>query len=194
MPHQMSKNSIKKPISELLVLIPTPWNYRGIQLCCFISLAFFSIQWSARGLGKLCRYNGGMFFWGMGDCFIRLIKQQNGNVSLRRESARKGLHTTSGAQFAALLLVKSFVWFARAVVKWPSRSLGKSAYLSLWPPGYGVGDLVSSVAKGVCIWAKTMVGAWAARLARSTPLPTALEYLVALTLCVYFCCCFPFFL
>ena len=37
-----------------------------------------------------------------------------------------------------------------------------------------------------------MVGAWAARLARSTPLPTALEYLVALTLCVlclYFCCC-----
>ena len=194
MPHQMSKNSIKKPISELLVLIPTPWNYRGIQLCCFISLAFFSIQWSARGLGKLCRYNGGMFFWGMGDCFIRLIKQQNGNVSLRRESARKGLHTTSGAQFAALLLVKSFVWFARAVVKWPSRSLGKSAYLSLRPPGYGVGDLVSSVAKRVCIWAKTMVGAWAARLARSTPLPTALEYLVALTLCVYFCCCFLFFL
>ena len=114
MPHQMSKNSIKKPISELLVLIPTPWNYRGIQLCCFISLAFFSIQWSARGLGKLCRYNGGMFFWGMGDCFIRLIKQQNGNVSLRRESARKGLHTTSGAQFAALLLVKPVVWSARA--------------------------------------------------------------------------------
>ena len=38
-----------------------------------------------------------------------------------------------------------------------------------------------------------MVGVWAARLARSTPLPTALEYLVALTLCVYFCCCFLFF-
>ena len=30
-----------------------------------------------------------------------------------------------------------------------------------------------------------MVGAWAARLARSTPLPTALEYLVALTLCLF---------
>ena len=37
-----------------------------------------------------------------------------------------------------------------------------------------------------------MVGVWAARLARSAPLPTALEYLVALTLCVYFCCCFFF--
>lgn len=33
---------------------------------------------------------------------------------------------------------------------------------------------------------------WAARLARSAPLPTALEYLVALTLRVYFCCCFLF--
>ena len=39
-----------------------------------------------------------------------------------------------------------------------------------------------------------MVGVWAARLARGTPLPTALEYLMALTLCVYFCCCFLFFL
>ena len=38
-----------------------------------------------------------------------------------------------------------------------------------------------------------MVDVWAARLARSTPLPTALEYLVALTLCVYFCCCFLFY-
>ena len=38
-----------------------------------------------------------------------------------------------------------------------------------------------------------MVGVWAARLARGTPLPTALEYLMALTLCVYFCCCFLFF-
>ena len=82
----------------------------------------------------------------------------------------------------------------RAVVKWRHRCVAKSAYLSLWPPGYGVGDLVSSVAKGVCIWAKTMVDVWAARLARSTPLPTALEYLVALPLCVYFCCCFLFFL
>ena len=39
---------------------------------------------------------------------------QDGNVSWRRESARKGLNTTSGAQFAALPLVKPVVWFARA--------------------------------------------------------------------------------
>ena len=30
-----------------------------------------------------------------------------------------------------------------------------------------------------------MFGVWAARLARSAPLPTALEYLVALTLCLF---------
>ena len=30
-----------------------------------------------------------------------------------------------------------------------------------------------------------MVGVWAARLARTAPLPTALEYLVALTLCLF---------
>jgi len=36
-----------------------------------------------------------------------------------------------------------------------------------------------------------MVGVWAARLACSAPLPVALEYLVALTLYVYFWCCFP---
>ena len=54
--------------------------------------------------------------------------EQHGNVSWRLESARKRLHTTSGAQFAALLLFKPFVWFARAVVKWRSRSVAKSAY------------------------------------------------------------------
>ena len=41
--------------------------------------------------------------------------------------ARKGLNTTSGTQFAALPLVKSVVWFARAVVNWRSRSVAKSA-------------------------------------------------------------------
>ena len=35
---------------------------------------------------------------------IRLIQQQNGNVSRRRESAQKGLNATSGAQFASLQL------------------------------------------------------------------------------------------
>ena len=34
----------------------------------------------------------------------RLISQQNGNVSRRRESARKRLSATSGAQFAFLRL------------------------------------------------------------------------------------------
>ena len=37
---------------------------------------------------------------------IRMILQQNGNISWRRESARKGLNTTSGAQLASLPLVK----------------------------------------------------------------------------------------
>ena len=64
-------------------------------------------------------------------CFIRLIWQQDGNVSWRRESARKGLNATSGAQFAALRLVKPVVWFARAVVNWSSRSVAKSAYCFL---------------------------------------------------------------
>ena len=59
---------------------------------------------------------------------IRLIWQRDGNVSWRRESARKGLNTTSCAQFAALPLVKPVVWFARAVVNWCSRSVAKSAY------------------------------------------------------------------
>ena len=58
---------------------------------------------------------------------IRMILQQNGSVSWRRESARKGLNTTSGAQFAALPLVKPVVWFARVVVNWRSRSIAKSA-------------------------------------------------------------------
>ena len=58
---------------------------------------------------------------------IRLILQQDGNVSWRRETARKGLNTTSGAQFAALPLVKPVVWFAHAVVNWRSRSVAKSA-------------------------------------------------------------------
>ena len=43
------------------------------------------------------------------------------------KSARKGLNATSGAQFAALPLVKPVVWFARAVVNWRSRSVAKSA-------------------------------------------------------------------
>ena len=36
----------------------------------------------------------------------RLIWQQDGNVIRRRESARKGLNSTFGAQFSALPLVK----------------------------------------------------------------------------------------
>ena len=51
-----------------------------------------------------------------GIVFNGLIQQQNGNVIWRRQSARKGLNSTSGAQFAAQPLVKPVVWFARAVV------------------------------------------------------------------------------
>ena len=46
----------------------------------------------------------------------------------KRESTRKGLNSTSGAQFATLPLVKPVVSFARAVVNWRSRSVAKSAY------------------------------------------------------------------
>ena len=45
-----------------------------------------------------------------------------------RISARKGLNSTSGAQFVALPLVKPVVWFAGAVVNWRSRSVAKSAF------------------------------------------------------------------
>ena len=47
---------------------------------------------------------------------------------LTTESARKGLNTTTGAQFTALPVVKPVVWFARAFVNWRSRSVAKSAY------------------------------------------------------------------
>ena len=56
---------------------------------------------------------------------IRPIKEQDGNVSSRRESKQKGLNTTSGTQFAALPSVKPVVWFARAVVNWRSSSVAK---------------------------------------------------------------------
>ena len=36
----------------------------------------------------------------------KLIKQQDGNVSWRQESKRKGLNITSSAHFAAVPLVK----------------------------------------------------------------------------------------
>ena len=60
--------------------------------------------------------------------YNRLIWQQDGNVSWRRESARRRLNTTSGAQFSPLPLVKPDVLFARTVVNWRSRSVAKSAY------------------------------------------------------------------
>ena len=59
---------------------------------------------------------------------VRLIKQQNGNVTWWRKSARKGLNSTSGAQFAALLLLKPAFWFVRAIVNWRSRFFAKLAY------------------------------------------------------------------
>jgi len=40
----------------------------------------------------------------------------------------RGEDTTSGAKFAPLPLVKSVVWFTRAVFNWRSRSVAKSAY------------------------------------------------------------------
>ena len=48
-------------------------------------------------------------------------------LAAERERARKGLNATSGAQFAALPLVKPVVWLARAVVNWRPRSVAKSA-------------------------------------------------------------------
>ena len=88
------------------------WRFRNrsrCRCCCFK----FPIHWKKK-LGQRE--------------FNRLIWQQNGNVISRRESARIGLISTSGAQFAAQPLVKPVVWFARAVINWRSRLVAKSAY------------------------------------------------------------------
>ena len=62
----------------------------------------------------------------------RLIQQQKGNVSWQRETLRKGLNVTSGAQLiAALPLVKPVVWFVLTVINWCSCSVAKSAYYYL---------------------------------------------------------------
>ena len=62
----------------------------------------------------------------------RLIQQQKGNVSWQRETFRKGLNVTSGAQLiAALPLVKPVVWFVLTVINWCSCSVAKSAYYYL---------------------------------------------------------------
>ena len=58
---------------------------------------------------------------------IRLISQQNRDARWRRESAQKVLNATSGAQFAALPLVKPLVWFSDLFVNWRSRFVAKSA-------------------------------------------------------------------
>ena len=56
------------------------------------------------------------------------------SVDEGQESSRRGLIATSSAQFAPLPLVKPAVWFARAVVNWPPRSVAKSAYMSQKDP------------------------------------------------------------
>ena len=63
----------------------------------------------------------------------RLIYQQEGNVSWRRESAQKGLNPASRAQFAALPYVKPVVWFARAVINYSWRACSQAISL-LWNP------------------------------------------------------------
>ena len=50
-----------------------------------------------------------------------------------RPERTKSMNSTSGAQFAAQLLVKPVVWFARAVVNWRSRSVAKSVYYKEGP-------------------------------------------------------------
>ena len=55
-------------------------------------------------------------------CFSnRLIYQLNGNDGKARDA-------TSGAQFAALPLVKPAVWFLRTVVNWRSPFVAESAF------------------------------------------------------------------
>ena len=63
----------------------------------------------------------GMCLHVYGMCLLRVI---NENVSGGQESARKGLNSTSGAQFAALPLVKPIVLFARTVVTAVTLSYG----------------------------------------------------------------------
>ena len=104
----------------------------------FISYSQFSFHW-------LCQFQACPSPPGISRAFVILLVPAVGNLSRKpgqlttgkvtcvhrlQERARKELNATSGAQFAALPLVKPVVWFARAVVNWRSRSVAKSAYLS----------------------------------------------------------------
>ena len=50
-----------------------------------------------------------ILWWGSFGAVLTSIGSRDGNVSWGRESAMKGLNTTSGAQFAALPLIKPVV-------------------------------------------------------------------------------------
>ena len=65
-------------------------------------------------------------------CFPDLATGRERQLTTGKRAERT--NTTCGAQFAALQLVKPFVWFARAVVNWRSRSVAKSAYYKDFPP------------------------------------------------------------
>ena len=98
-----------------------------VQSCCFATVYLFLFcrsRWRRRRRRRCLSSLLGRSHCGFKN---RVIWQQNENVIWRRESARKGLNSTSGTQFGTLPLVKPVVWFACAVVNWRSRSVAKSA-------------------------------------------------------------------
>ena len=102
-----------------------------VQSCCFATVYLFLFcrsRWRRRRRRRRRRRCLSSLL-GRSHCGFkkRVIWQQNENVIWRRESARKGLNSTSGTQFGTLPLVKPVVWFACAVVNWRSRSVAKSA-------------------------------------------------------------------
>ena len=75
---------------------------------------------------------GGRFFSGGASLILGWFSNKTEMlVDKTGKSAWKGLYATSGTQFAAQLFVKPAVWFARAIVKWRSRSVAKSAYYDI---------------------------------------------------------------
>ena len=105
--------------------------------CVLYTYFLTSVKWDKKGkMGKWGRSKVLLFkcmylsYKGYVDATLvdtRLIQQQNENVIWRRESAQKGLNSTSGTQFAALTLVNPVVRFTLAVVNWRLRSFAKSA-------------------------------------------------------------------
>ena len=135
--------------------------------CVLYTYFLTSVKWDKKGkMGKWGRSKVLLFtcmylsYKGYVDATLvdtRLIQQQNENVIWRRESAQKGLNSTSGTQFAALTLVNPVVRFARAVVNWRLRLFAKSADSC-------VETITISNEAFVCVWGPSEGFRWRAKL------------------------------